>query len=966
MNMRIVWLLMLVVFLNMPASNGVHSRNSNMSNTTRPQVVNVGALICLNSAIGKIAKLAIDTAIEEVNSHPSILKGTTLKVATQDTKTSDFLGILEALRFMENDTVAILGPQFSVTAHVISHIANELQVPLLSFAATDTTLAPLEFPFFVRTTRSDTFQMAAVAELVGFYEWRDVVAIYVDDNFGRNGIAALGDKLAEKRCKISYKAPLSPKATREDITRELVKVTNLESRILILHIYSSWGLDVLNEAKSLEMMGNGYVWIATDWLSTLLDTNPSLLSSKTDDIQGILTLRIYTPESTHKASFTSKWPNLTKSKTPTNESLGLNTYGLYAYDSVWLLAQAIDAFFDQKGVFSFSNDSSLAELRGGSMNLDALSISNGGNLLLESILSVNITGVTGPIQFNSDRELIDPAYEVINVIGTGTRTIGFWSNFSGLSIRRPEELKQKHVVPKSNGYNNSSEQQQLYAVIWPGQTTQKPRGWVFPNNGKRLRIGVPNRISNREFVSRVEGSDAFTGYCIDVFTAALDQLQYGVPYKFISFGDGHTNPATTDLLRMITKGDYDAVVGDITITTSRTKIVDFTQPYIESGLVVVAPVRKLNSSAWAFLKPFTPMMWSVTGFFFLIVGVVVWILERRTNEDFRGPPRKQLVTIMWYFHTACLLTHLSNIDGDMHINTDQNVFFFFPLLCRFSFSTLFFSHKERTGSTLARFVLIIWLFVVLVLNSSYIASLTSILTVEQLSSPVKGIESLVNSNERIGFLKGSFAENYLTDELNIHHSRLVPLNSQEEYENALKVGPSGDGVAAVVDERAYMEVFLSTRCDFSIVGQEFTKMGWGFAFPRDSPLAIDLSTAILKLSENGNLQRIHDKWLMKGACSSEGAKQDVDRLQLKSFWGLFLLSGVAIVLALLLYLIKMLRQFYRYKAMKGSLSFLAFLKEEEEEVPTVSNSKRRRTIERPSNSNRIHEDGPITYLDVRV
>ncbi|KAL5557358.1 hypothetical protein UlMin_039594 [Ulmus minor] len=876
---------------------GVHSRNSNLSNTTRPQVVNVGALICLNSAIGKIAKLAFDTAIEEVNSHPSILKGTTLKVATQDTKTSDFLGILEALRFMENDTVAILGPQFSVTAHVISHIANELQVPLLSFAATDTTLAPLEFPFFVRTTRSDTFQMAAVAELVGFYEWRDVVAIYVDDNFGRNGIAALGDKLAEKRCKISYKAPLGPKASREDITRELVKVTNLESRILILHIYSSWGLDVLNEAKSLEMMGNGYVWIATDWLSTLLDTNPSLLFSKTDDIQGILTLRIYTPESTHKASFTSKWPNLTKSKTPTNESLGLNTYGLYAYDSVWLLAQAIDAFFDQKGVLSFSNDSSLAELRGGSMNLDALSISNGGNLLLESILSVNITGVTGQIQFNSDRELIDPAYEVINVIGTGTRTIGFWSNFSGLSIRRPEELKQKH------GYNNSSEQQQLYAVIWPGQTTQKPRGWVFPNNGKHLRIGVPNRISNPEFVSRVEGSDAFTGYCIDVFTAALEQLQYGVPYKFISFGDGHTNPPTTDLLRMITKGVYDAVVGDITITTSRTKIVDFTQPYIESGLVVVAPVRKLNSSAWAFLRPFTPMMWSVTGFFFLIVGVVVWILERRTNEDFRGPPRKQLVTIMW-----------------------------------FSFSTLFFSHKERTGSTLARFVLIIWLFVVLVLNSSYIASLTSILTVEQLSSPVKVIESLVSSTERIGFLKGSFAENYLTDELNIHHSRLVPLNSQEEYEKALKDGPSGGGVAAVVDERAYMEVFLSTRCDYSIVGQEFTKMGWGFAFPRDSPLAIDLSTAILKLSENGNLKRIHDKWLMKGACSSEGAKQDVDRLQLKSFWGLFLLSGVAIVLALLLYLIKMLRQFYRYKAMKGSLSFLAFLKEVEE-VPTVSNVK---------------------------
>ena len=131
-------------------------------------------------------------------------------------------------------------------------------------------------------------------------------------------------------------------------------------------------------------------------------------------------------------------------------------------------------------------------------------------------------------------------------------------------------------------------------------------------------------------------------------------------------------------------------------------------------------------------------------------------------------------------------------------------------------------------STLGRLVLIIWLFVVLILNSSYIASLTSILTVEQLSSPVKGIESLATSNDRIGFLRGSFSENYLTQELNIHKSRLVPLNSASDYEKALNDGPDNGGVAAIVDERAYMELFLSSRCEFGIVGQEFTKMGWGF------------------------------------------------------------------------------------------------------------------------------------------
>lgn len=93
--------------------------------------------------------------------------------------------------------------------------------------------------------------------------------------------------------------------------------------------------------------------------------------------------------------------------------------------------------------------------------------------------------------------------------------------------------------------------------------------------------------------------------------------------------------------------EFDAVVGDITIVTSRTRIVDFTQPYVESGLVVVTPVKKLHSIAWAFLRPFTPLMWAVIACFFLFVGTVVWLLEHRVNDEFRGPPKKQIITILW-------------------------------------------------------------------------------------------------------------------------------------------------------------------------------------------------------------------------------------------------------------------------------------------------------------------------------
>ncbi|KAG2696229.1 hypothetical protein I3760_07G048400 [Carya illinoinensis] len=300
--MAMLWLLVLIVFYHGTSSNGVVTNVSN-----RPDVVNVGAILSHLSIIGKVAKVAIEAAVEDVNSDPDVLAGTKINLTMQDSNYSGFLGIVEALQFMEKDTVAIIGPQLSVTAHVISHIANELQVPLLSYSATDPTLSPLQFPFFVRTAQSDLFQMAAIAEIVDYYGWKEVIAVYVDDDHGRNGIAALGDKLAERRCKISFKAPMPAEVNRDQITDVLVKVALSESRIIVLHTYAGSGPDVIKVAESLGMMGVGYVWIATNWLSTNLDTDPQLTSDATENFEGIITLRMYTPDSELKRKFVSRW-----------------------------------------------------------------------------------------------------------------------------------------------------------------------------------------------------------------------------------------------------------------------------------------------------------------------------------------------------------------------------------------------------------------------------------------------------------------------------------------------------------------------------------------------------------------------------------------------------------------------------------------------------------------------------------
>ncbi|XWS64104.1 hypothetical protein CRYUN_Cryun06bG0158300 [Craigia yunnanensis] len=620
------------------------SNSSSSSSSLKPNVINIGALFTLNSVIGEAAKLALQAATDDVNSDPNILNGIELKLVLHDTNCSGFVGIMEALQLMESDIVAAIGPQSSGIAHVISHVVNELNVPLLSFGATDPTLSSLQYPYFLRTTQSDYFQMYAIADLVDYYGWREVIAIFVDDDYGRSGISVLGDALAKKRAKISYKAAFSPGDPKRKINDLLVEVNLMESRVYVVHVNPDTGLNIFSLANALNMMGGGYVWIATDWLPSYLDSMEAVDPNTMNILQGVVALRHYTPDTNLKKRFMSRWNNL-KYKGSAGPA-GFNSYALYAYDSVWLAAHALDFFLKGGGKLSFSNDSNLKDTNGNMLNLASLRVFNGGQQLLQTLLRMNFTGLSGQIQFNPDKHLVHPAYDVLNVIGAGMRRIGYWSNYSHLSIVPPESLYTKPP-------NISTGSQHLYNVIWPGETTATPRGWVFPNNGQPLRIAVPNRVGYKEFVSKDKDPPGVRGYCIDVFEAAINLLPYAVPRTYILFGDGKRNPSYNELVNQVAQNKFDAAVGDITIVTNRTKIVDFTQPYMESGLLVVAPVKEQKSNPWAFLKPFTRGMWFVTAAFFLFVGAVVWILEHRINHEFRGPPRQQLITIFWLVY----LTH---------------------------------------------------------------------------------------------------------------------------------------------------------------------------------------------------------------------------------------------------------------------------------------------------------------------
>ncbi|XXG51707.1 hypothetical protein AAC387_Pa03g0219 [Persea americana] len=261
----------------------------------------------------------------------------------------------------------------------------------------------------------------------------------------------------------------------------------------------------------------------------------------------------------------------------------------------------------------------------------------------------------------------------------------------------------------------------------------------------------------------------------------------------------HLSPSLSSRLFFKANENIDAAVGDITIIANRSSFVDFTFPYTESGVTMVVLARENKSRAWIFLKPLHWDLWLMTGLAFMFTGFAVWLLEHRVNEEFRGPLHDQIGVILW-----------------------------------FSFSTLVFAHRERLVNNGSRFVVIIWVFVVWILTTSYTASFTTLLTLRQLEPTINDIRDLIKNGDNVGCLKGSFVVDLLKH-LKVDDSKLRQFQTAEEYGEALSSGTVG----AIFDEIPYLRSFLAKKgncAKYKMVGPIYKTRGFGFVFPMGSPL----------------------------------------------------------------------------------------------------------------------------------
>ena len=111
-------------------------------------------------------------------------------------------------------------------------------------------------------------------------------------------------------------------------------------------------------------------------------------------------------------------------------------------------------------------------------------------------------------------------------------------------------------------------------------------------------------------------------------------------------------------------------------------------------------------------------------------------------------------------------------------------------------------------SNLARFVVTVWFFVVLIITQSYTASLSSLLVVQNFQPTMTDVNQLLKSGENVGYQYGSFVHGMLKH-MGFDDSRLKSYQSPEELDALLSNGSAKSGIAAAFDEVPYIKLTLS-------------------------------------------------------------------------------------------------------------------------------------------------------------
>ncbi|KAL0642703.1 hypothetical protein Bca4012_040993 [Brassica carinata] len=689
----------------------------------------------------------------------------------------------------------IIGGDSILETKLLAEIGEKARVPVISVNPPISS-SWSRYSHLIQAAHDFASEAKGITAFIHEFDWKSVGLIYEDDDDWRESMQIMVDHFYENGVGVESKVGFAMTSSEEMVMDRLRKMKDLGTSVFVVHSSEVTATRLFPCAERLGMMGEGFAWILT------AKSMSSSFHGK-EAMEGVVGFKTYIPMSRELQNFTLRL----RTSLGNGDGFRLSVSGVWAHDVAWALARSAEMV-------------------------------NASSTLLEAITECRFKGLSGDFQVK-DKMFLSDKFEIVNLLESGERRIGFWNGNGSFSSRRH--------------FNK------LEAIIWPGGSAQTPGGRVL-GESKRRKLRVLVTSSNRfPRLMKVETDSATNvttaeGFCIEVFRAATEPFNYDL--EFIPWRNG-SNYDNLAIALSTQKDKYDAAVGDITITANRSKYVDFTMPFTEMGLGTVAPKE---TNMWVFFHPLTRDLWITSAAFFVLTGFIVWLIERPKNKDFQGSWSKQIGIIFW-----------------------------------FGFSTLVYAHREKLQHNLSRFVVTVWVFAVLILTASYTATLTSMMTVQQIR---------FNSNEdSVGHLSGSLIAKMALTSPRFRPTNTKGLNTSIEYAQAML----NNTVSFIVDELPYLKVLLVEHPGkFLMVKAQCNTNGLGFMFQKGHELVPLVSREILNLIRTSDkLIDMEKRWFENQLPYT--ADDTLNPITLFRFRGLFMITGVSFAFALLVLLILWLR-----------------------------------------------------------
>uniref|UniRef100_A0A7N8Y5Y6 Glutamate receptor n=1 Tax=Mastacembelus armatus TaxID=205130 RepID=A0A7N8Y5Y6_9TELE len=577
-----------------------------------------------------------------------------------------------------------------------------------------------------------------------------------------------------------------------------------------------------------------------------------------------------------------RWNKLDQREYPGSESPPKYTSSL-TYDGVLVMAEAFRTLRRQKIDISRRGNA-------GDCLANPAAPWNQGIDMERALKQVRIQGLTGNIQFDHYGRRVNYTMDVFELKSNGPRKIGYWNDIDKLVL-----------VQNENALSNDSSAMENRTVV---VTTIMEGPYVMLKKNWEL----------------YEGNDQYEGYCVDLASEIAKHI--GIKYKISIVPDGKygaRDPETkiwNGMVGELVYGKAEIAVAPLTITLVREEVIDFSKPFMSLGIsIMIKKPQKSKPGVFSFLDPLAYEIWMCIVFAYIGVSVVLFLVSRFSPYEWHAEEPEEGATEQG--------------------PTDQppNEFGIFNSLW-FSLGAFMQQGCDISPRSLSgRIVGGVWWFFTLIIISSYTANLAAFLTVERMVSPIESAEDLAKQTEiAYGTLdSGSTKEFFRRSKIAVYEKMWSYMKSAEP---TVFTKTTAEGVARVRKSKGKYAFLLESTmneyteqrkpCDTMKVGGNLDSKGYGIATPKGSQLRNAVNLAVLKLNEQGLLDKLKNKWWYdKGECGSGGGDskdKSSQALSLSNVAGVFYILVGGLGLAMLVALVEFCYK-SRAEAKRMKLSF---------------------------------------------